>query len=102
MAERVDVLADLDAIALAVVENGPHDKPGIPALCSRVHNVRAAVAKLIEADRELDAACAAYDKAHVFSLGDREYVSPEDPAVLRLDAAHKRRAAALARVGGVP
>lgn len=58
----------------------------------------AAVAELIEADREYDAAHLAIKEA--FGVGAA--VNESHPMVQRILRADKRRAAALARIGGAP
>lgn len=80
MSERVDVLAYLA---------GP---------CPKQQAARAAVAELIEADREFDEAMQEEDSLH--DSDETFGIAVWDKAHARLRAAIQRRAAALARVGG--
>lgn len=94
MSAPVDVLAVMDSMTVWARLRAD------PAWAAKAEEARAAVAELIVADTELDAAIAAYDNAITIMMGGVDYVSPSDPAVERFDAAKARRAAALARVGG--
>ena len=87
----VDVLAVIDAERnLVVAASAISGLNAIPA-----HDaMRAAVAELIEADKEYDAACEASRGSAFASSEVRE------AAQARWRAAKARRAAALARVGG--
>lgn len=73
-----------------------------PAPAMRIRDVRAAVAELVAADRELDAAqdavCDAKREKGNWRVNPLRF---DHPAVLRVRAAKIRRAAALASVTGV-
>ena len=94
-AQPVDVLTDLrgvvriaKAASIGVTGNGPR--------IERAEAGIAAVAELVEADRECDAADTA-----VHALGPPgTRLSTGHPAVVRLEKAILRRRAALARIGG--
>lgn len=91
MTAPVDVLAVMDRAA---------DRAALlPELAYDLTNARAAIAELIEADREFDAAH--HDWEHV-TAHDPQETSDEDWRRIadRFEAATMRRIAALARVGG--
>jgi hypothetical protein len=67
---------------------------------NKLQQSRAAVAELIEADKEFDAALSAYRDAEPDGLGATFNLSEDHPAVIRLREAGSRRRAALARVQG--
>lgn len=89
----VDVLAVMDLIS---------DCDFIPVKAEHLAEVRAALAELIEADKEYDSARADIDDAEralgAFSV---KRLRHDHPAVLAMRRAFERRQAALARVGGV-
>ncbi len=97
-APKVDVLAVMDARILKAFarDTGPFrvnkdSATELAAALAAVIEARAAVAELIEADKE-------YDEAYN-GLSDNK-AGPLTQRTRRMDAAEKRRAAALARVGG--
>lgn len=94
MTDRIDVLAVLDTVIDACV-CGDHNCEG----CLRLIDSRLAIAELIEADREFDAAH--HDWEHV-TAHDPQETSDEDWRRIadRFEAATMRRIAALANVGG--
>lgn len=69
---------------------------------AELQEARAAVAELIEADKEYDEADLAWENAPggVQAVGDTDGRDYDGPEFLRLMLAVKRRRAALARVGG--
>jgi hypothetical protein len=86
MSGPLDVLAVLDQAAAALKYAGAR-REGV----GRVIEARAAVAELVEADRALDAADAAYGRAKTGA--------PRNVAWDAVLAARKRRAEALAKFG---
>lgn len=96
MTAPVDVLAVMDAIA-----NGVHPTRHATEYVA-LTNARAAVAELIEADKEYDEARADFDSAFRPATHTNTGRAPKhsDPRVVRYHVAVMRRAAALARVGG--
>jgi hypothetical protein len=98
-AGKVDVLAILDLIA-QLPTHPPKDERNLRALEVAKLNaptVRAAVADLIEADHEYDAARAEWLRVRDLAA-DAHYLT----VLGRYDKAKDRRAAALARIGGAP
>lgn len=100
MNERIDVLAVMDGAWRVFASQSIRSGDGADFQADAVKEARAAVAELIEADRDLDEAqdalvAAKREKGNyrVNSLGHGH------PAVVRVRAAKERRAAALARVG---
>lgn len=96
--------------ALAVIEadaaaantarrNDPYTSPATIKACAKESAAaRAAIAGLIEADKAYDTARSRYD--HAFRDGPHGNLDEQRDAQHMLREAKKRRAAALARVGG--
>jgi hypothetical protein len=102
MSAPVNVLSVLDAEIQAFTNTKDIVSVSVPARKStyeehlaRLREARAAVAELIEADREYDVAAEAYKALHAGTL-HVEFVEVRD----RMRDATLRREAALARVGG--
>lgn len=95
MSKQVDVLSELDRrIEIGELFGQEHDAPNLPGVAS-LREARAAVAELIEADAEFDAALAAYASAE--ADGDDDLICN---AVRQLQWAKDRRATAFARCNG--
>lgn len=96
MSERVDVLAVLrrleDLAFASGADEGPEGNEPAYRLYQNAQRARAAVAELIEADREYDKASAALDRIGVQT----------HEMWARLESATDRRATALSRVGAAP
>lgn len=97
MSERVDFLAVIARDAVQAVQWRTSVGQNDLALATESDDARAAVAELIEADRELDSAWGAYGDLSQDELDSQDAI---DAAVARIDLAESRRAAALARIGG--
>ena len=94
--DKIDVLAVMD-LAAGLLIGCPDDD--VAEDCSAdVAKARAAIAELIEADKAYDTARSRYD--HAFRDGPHGNLDEQRDAQHMLREAKKRRAAALARVGG--
>jgi len=99
MSAAVDVLAVLDAL-LAFASRGVEMDDPVRPMIEGGHEARAAMAELIEADRQLDK-CEAAVASHVVSEeADEAWEATALELYRARDVAAKRRAAALAGVGG--
>lgn len=95
-ADRIDVLAVMDRIASLPVHEADDARNQAALVIAKreAAEARAAVAELIEADTELDAACASLRDSS--QCGGNERSRRFD----RVTAAQERRRAVLARIGG--
>lgn len=99
----VDVLAVIDALAKFIGDQTETYDEGATALLTNAEQARAAVAELIEADRELDHAMARrIAVGNRITSGSRSHDDFREQASAghAYDRAVDRRRAALARIGG--
>ena len=97
--EPVDVLAVMDALVESTARLAAGGTvTADPHTVEVAKRTRAAIAELIEADKAYDTARSRYD--HAFRDGPHGNLDEQRDAQHMLREAKKRRAAALARVGG--